>query len=86
VINVTATSRGQFHLESAWEVESSTTWEKYTDEVRGRLPSDYELKRTEAESLHFHKPLDGDSLTVDIKRVSTGPPVRVRVTFRASAG
>lgn len=86
VVNVVATSHSDFHIESSWEVESNSTWKEYTEDVRGRLPSGYALKKAEAESFFFYKSLDRDSLTVEVQRISVGPPIRVRVTFRASAG
>ena len=86
VINIAAISRGEFHLDSSWEIESPSSWQEYTDAVRSRLPRDYEFKKTGAETAFFYKSLDRDSLTVEVKRISAGPPIRVQVTFRASAG
>jgi len=81
-VHVETSSR--FHSESTWNVETDLTWKDYSSVVKKRIPSGFERKTTTDDKLWFVKSLPGDALTVEIEQASPGPPLRVRVRFRAA--
>ncbi len=70
-----------------WELESDGTWSAYRDSLErsfAQRPEFQRMERTDAGSAVFSRTLPGDMHTVRAETISTGPPLRIRLTFRSS--
>jgi len=67
-----------------WEYESDWSWTEYSTWLKGKL-FDYEPVDSDHAKMHFRRRLPNDVFQLDVESAETqrGPPVRIRVSFRA---
>jgi hypothetical protein len=71
----------------SWELETTWSWEQYARWVTDRLEREghWTPGPGDRESLDFIRQLPGDTHVVRIEAARPGPPLLIRVTFRAWA-
>lgn len=75
--------RKAINVTASWVVSTSLTWKEYKEVARRRLPSTYNLTRSNESEVLFHRNLVGDTHAVHLQLQDVGPPLRVAATFTA---
>ena len=85
IVTRSSSHRGTYFIAASWQIETKQSWTDYTRWLGDQLRSRFEATGTAEAAVHFVNHLPGDDHSVQIDRLSGGPPLRARVTFTASA-
>ncbi len=89
VVGTVPWRRGQWSVETSWEVETGKDWENYRTAVeRAARAASYQPGPSGEGSASFFRPESGggDTYYLQFEVLGHGPPLRVRVSFAARAG
>jgi hypothetical protein len=77
--------RGDWSVESSWELETELEWTDYQLALERAMPAGYELRPSGDEHASaFVKELPADRLSVRVVVLSPGRPLHLRVTLVAA--
>ena len=87
VVGTAPWRRGQWTVETSWEVETVKDWESYRAAIgRAARSADYRQGPSGEAGASFFRPETGDTYYLQVELLDPGPPLRVRVSFMARAG
>ena len=67
-----------------WDVSAPITWTAYRDRLRSSAPSGYRPREGSEAREVFSRTAGGDAYAVNVDLITSGPPVRVRVSLTAA--
>lgn len=83
LVSFSGLTRNESGVSAEWEVATGMTWSAYALWVKDHLGKDFSAGPGERSPLSFRKVLPGDEVSLRVERLPSGPPLHVRVTFRA---
>ncbi len=87
VVGTAPWRRGQWSVETSWEVETEKDWPTYRAALgRAARPAGYQQAPSGEAGASFFRRESGDTYYLHVEIVSIGPPLRLRVSFEARAG
>jgi glycerol uptake facilitator-like aquaporin len=87
VVSTQPWRRGQWSVETGWEIETTGKWPAYREALdRAARAARYQPGPSSERGASFFKPETGDTYYLQVEILDHGPPLRLRVTFAARAG
>lgn len=83
LVSFSGLTRDESGVSAEWEIATGMAWSAYVLWIKVRLGKDFSTGPGERSPLSFRNVLPGDEVSLRVERLLPGPPLHVRVTFRA---